>query len=141
MFLAELSFCKFQNYSKTTPSNYWRLFQSLSYYNIKLNMLPPISADPNDIIKNLLECHNVFMISFWYMPVGIYQNEMSVFRVFLVRIFAYSVWIRREIFGYLSVSISPYSVWMRGSMDQENSKYGHFSRWDVLVGNTSSPSD
>ena len=49
--------------------------------------------------------------------------KMSVFGVFLVRIFPHSDWIRRD-----TLSISPYSVWMRKNTDQKNPEEGHFSR-------------
>ena len=45
--------------------------------------------------------------------------KVSVFRVFLVRIFPHSDWIRRE---------TEYSVQMRENTNQKNSEYGHFSR-------------
>ena len=48
--------------------------------------------------------------------------KVSVFLVFLVRIFPHSNWIRRDI-----PCISPYSVRMRENTDQKNSEYGHFS--------------
>ena len=44
---------------------------------------------------------------------------MSFFGVFLVRIFPYSDWIRRD---------TEYSVRIRENTDQKNSEYGHFSR-------------
>ena len=50
-------------------------------------------------------------------------EKVSVFGVILVRIFPHSDWIRRDM-EYLS----PYSVRMRENADQNNSKYGHFSR-------------
>ena len=33
-------------------------------------MSSPISTDQNDLIKKLLECHNVFVILFWRKPAG-----------------------------------------------------------------------
>ena len=44
--------------------------------------------------------------------------KMSVFGVFLVRVFPHLDWILR---------FSPYSVRMRENTDQKNSEYGHFS--------------
>ena len=46
-------------------------------------------------------------------------QKMSFFGVFLVRIFPYSDWIRRD---------TEYSVRIRENTDQKNSEYGHFSR-------------
>ena len=51
--------------------------------------------------------------------------KVSVFGVILIRIFAYSDWIRRDT-EYQS--ICPYSVQMRENTDQNNSEYGHFLR-------------
>ena len=51
--------------------------------------------------------------------------KVSVFGVFLVRIFPHSDWIRRK-------RISPYLVRMRKSMNQKISEYGHFSRSNYL---------
>ena len=47
---------------------------------------------------------------------------MSIFGVFLVRIFKYSAEYREIL------CISPYSVGMRENADQNNSEYGHFLR-------------
>ena len=47
--------------------------------------------------------------------------KVSVFGVFLVRIFPHSDWRRRD-------TPSPYSVQMWKNSDQKISKYGHFSR-------------
>ena len=54
--------------------------------------------------------------------------KVSVFGVFLVRIFPHSDWIRRD-----TKLVSPYSVWMRENTDQKNSKYEKFSRSDWCV--------
>ena len=50
-------------------------------------------------------------------PCNVTAWRMSLFRVFLIRIFAHSEWIRRD---------REYSVRMRENMDQKNSEYGHF---------------
>ena len=50
-------------------------------------------------------------------PCNITAWRMSLFRVFLIRIFAHSEWIRRD---------REYSVRMRENVDQKNSEYGHF---------------
>ena len=52
---------------------------------------------------------------------------MSIFGVFLVRIFKYSAEYREIL------CISPYSVGMRENADQNNSEYGHFLRSVVVA--------
>ena len=58
-------------------------------------------------------------------------KKVSVFGVFLVRVFPHSDGIRRDLRVQLQIqSISPYSERMRENTDQKNSKYGHFSHSD-----------
>ena len=49
--------------------------------------------------------------------------KVSVFGVFLGRIFPHSDWVRRD-----TLYIHPYSVRIQKNTDHKNSQYGHFSR-------------
>ena len=83
---------------KAFPALYWRFFLSGSFNDLFLLIfLPTITA--------------------W---------KVSKYRVFLVRIFLYSDWIRR-------FSKSPYSVRIQENKDQKNSVFRHFSRSAFLM--------
>ena len=59
--------------------------------------------------------------------------KVSVFRVFQVRIFSHSDWIRRDN-PYLSVfglNMERFELWMRENTDLKVTEYGHFSHSEI----------
>ena len=75
---------------------------------------------PTEIVLPL-NCVEVFSFSQLYTT-----WKVSVYGVFLVRIFPHSDWIRRD---------TEYSVGMRENTDQENSEYRHFLWCHILFSN------
>ena len=94
--------------------------RTLKYFSI-FNNKPPASLVAY-ITRDFLTCHSCSYYSF--MP----SVSVSVFRVILVRVFR----IRTKYGEIRVICVSPYSVQMQENTDQNDSKYGLFSRSECI---------
>ena len=85
-----------------------------------------------DLLYGVLPTWSCFMKLFNCLTAPKKAWKVSVFGVFLVRIFPHLDWIRRAEYGEI-LRISPYLVRIPENTDHKNSEIGHFSRSEKIA--------